>query len=156
MKNESIDICTASLMMSSQISATEALVKSLGAWFVETRLALGGLRKELSRTEEEFPAEMTVVKELLRAEKTRVDRLARKRATEIEKRPQFFLNVKSVVREQVGSWRRVRITFSVFNPRSLLYLRSGPRSMSLQVRSWTSLKQLIMMRLYSNRFGRLH
>lgn len=72
--------------MSSQISATEERGKNVKAQLSGTLLEIKKLTDESPRTEAEPRADMSVVEELLRAEKAHVRCLEPELATEVDKR----------------------------------------------------------------------
>lgn len=90
MKAKLVKIRAARRSISAQISAPEPRVKSIKARLAETQSALENLTDELPGTEAKLRTEMSVVEESFRATKTRVERLERKPATEIEKRQQLL------------------------------------------------------------------
>lgn len=103
LEDELVGIRAAGRTMSGQISAAEERVKPLKAWLAETQFALEKLKDESSSSETEHRAELSFVKEVNRTEKTRVERLKRELATEVEKRRQLFAELqetsKAVIRQ---------------------------------------------------------
>lgn len=75
---------------SGQLPVAEERAKSLTARSAEAQSALERLTDEPPRREAKLWAAMSVVKESLRAEKTRVERLKRQLATEIVKEQQLL------------------------------------------------------------------
>lgn len=80
-----VEIQTAGRTISGQNAAAEERVKVLEAWLAEVQLALEILMDELSMTDTKLCAELSVVKESLRVDKTRVGCLECKLTAEAEK-----------------------------------------------------------------------
>lgn len=100
----------------SQTTAGVDRIKPLKAQLANVRMALEKLTDELLGAKAVFQAGKVDVDESFGAEKTRIESLKRRFATDVGKSNSYCARAERKVRSRVARWRRVRIPFQVSSP----------------------------------------